>query len=359
MNEATTPNLSEDISRIIQEYIERDIDLLAWRTLSEKRQQRMRLELNIPPSVTPWAAHDMTFLMSGARGFALTPTGIYWRHHIMFPQKGLSKGHLSWDNFAQIPTEEIFIEDDLLLIGKGQSLPTAFRHLDEIMEMFRRISILLRTAQGLPVPKPPAQHIANDQEEHDGTATTSPLNAPVQCEYCGHTWPSWQPGCPKCGAPLPLPENRKRSQAQKIERITGRYVRHVPSGYLLLWEGLGSRKQQRARTALAIPKDDTPWIFYDNTIFSTAKSGFALTPKGIYWRNANPFLFTVSRKGFLPWPRAAVLWSTSAIQPWKKDGIYAVDLGGGIRLELTDSHDVLPITAMFQAIAAEVTKGGR
>ncbi len=346
-----TAETQERLQALIQTYVERIEDLRLWEDISSGWQQRIRRALQIPSGDTPWAACDATIFLSGRIGFALTPRGIYWR--TPWFARVADHGFLSWQDFATLPAESIQPhpeDENLLNLGKQAFLFCQSQDRPEVQALAQNIWQILQEQKVTVLPGKIADEktleeafqpsLILESQEPPGEMTRL-----VQCAYCGRVWPKWTPTCPACGAPLPLPEARRRQMEEELYQVVLQYLPKI--GHLKLWEALGARNQAVARKAFQLPEEVTPWALYDTTFWGSAKRGFVLAPTGIYW--SNPGYVSPKGAGFLSWEHAVQAWRYFPPRVSEEDES-RVQLSKKIALEAWMEDEAPGIVEMFRAL---------
>ena len=350
------------IHDLLLTYVERVEDLHLWDAINPDWQQRIRRALRIPPDDTPRVACDITILRNGRIGFALTPQGIYWR--TPWFAKVASHGFLPWTKFLTLSPEKfqtLAQEEDR---GNEVSLAGAafiFCARDEdalaVRDLLREIHHILYSegveaffpskegqtrVESLAAEEPLSAETSqpDSQTSPPGAKSTSEV---IQCAYCGRIWLQWEPTCPACGAPLPLPVVRQRQMKKELQQVVFQYLPKIER--LKVWEGMGAHTQARIRQIYQVPPEVTPWAFYDATMLESSKRGFVLTPEGVYW--LNPWYVSPSGNGFLSWKRAAQIWQHFLPRP--ED--VSIQLSKGIAVAVLFSEDAEVGAEMFRALA--------
>lgn len=354
--------IKHQIYDLLQTYVERTKNLYLWDAINPNWQRRIRRALRIPPDDTPWAACDATILRNGRIGFALTPQGIYWR--TPWFAKVASHGFLPWTKFIALSPEKFRTlgeEEDrgneVSLAGAAFFLCTFDEDASAVRDLMRAIHHILQPKGRETFPPPTkdddgffSQEAPSPETPQPESLTSPQISELVRCAYCGRIWPQWEPTCPACGAPLPLPAFRQRHREKELRAIVFRYLPHIKG--LRPWEALDTRKQAAARKAFRLPVEVTPWALYDITLFNSAKRGFILAPTGVYWSHAWPDY--PSGTGFLSWKQAAQIWRHFTPKAIRE---HAVQVGKGIELVILFQEDVPKVAEMFQAISQVLLEG--
>jgi hypothetical protein len=144
------------------------------------------------------------------------------------------------------------------------------------------------------------------------------------------------------------------SETEKINRIKDKYRELFGNSNMgkccYFADSLAPKTSKNVYENLHIPKDESVFLFFDDTMFHSGKVGFAFTPEGVYAKMSNPF------------DRNAPTHSIWDI-PWKDmPDTFHLSLGGhpilgtkSVMLAFTDAgKDIAQSSAVFGSTTADV-----
>lgn len=142
-----------------------------------------------------------------------------------------------------------------------------------------------------------------------------------ETSVCGYCDARAAPGtnCRSCGAPV-SPAGSAEIPPDELREICRR---HEDGEKCRLWETLPEKRLDRAVQALEIPAGEIPVLFHDCTVLGSAKYGFAISDRGLRWKN--DWSVSTTRR-YLPW----VEFCDRKI---RRDG-FTIDLGRGDRIDV-------------------------
>jgi hypothetical protein len=188
----------------------------------------------------------------------------------------------------------------------------------------------------------------------------------ILCPYCQTSNSTAERLCLSCGAPLPLMRNdskpfhstsRSDSRSdnlipseqfhQKLREICERHEDrercHTSNTYSF-------KNFERARRHFRIPHEDKVILIFDNSVFGSNKFGFAISEKGIYWKNG---WYEPTRRRYLSWEKFA----QRKIRPRPDD--YCINLTRKDNISISFTEDIQPMADLLEEIQALIKSENR